>query len=494
MDRLINMRLLLGVARLALVGLASGCELIFTLKEPSELPPGELITGQLVHRTAKMSSPTEVTVDEVPPTSTQVTVRFPDDPEGRVVDVEVADDGTFEFERLGVDYVLDTTVNTSLGASQVTLFESLPSLLVGVATAGRLDSVLVNRATTVLLPVATSTMPRGMTTIGQWTTTTVTNQTMFDWRTAGTAGGLGIGLLDPAQHDDVFILDFQLAAFTPGQTAVIAVGSPDTFAMTDGAIFDLDSVPVVPVSQNGCTHALIQLDPAIERLTTAAGTGFTAAGASWGLLAVPALDTGLAGAVGLLAVAPTPNLAVDVDAPYHDPFPDHQLLLVAVASTPRSLLLDGRVLTLGAVFAYLSAVERGSCPTSTTALVLVPDIAHATGITIDGAALTADEQPVVIERPGEAVVTWTENGSADFYQVVLHEVVQDPLNAGRFRLEQRRVLRSKEPRVAIEAAHLLVNKRYVLTIAATTGYPNLAAGDYLNVSYPATIVTMPSVV
>ncbi len=490
-DPLNNMRV---AVALALVGSSTGCQLIFELKEPPE-QTGELVTGQLLHRTAKMSSPTEVTVDEAPPASTQVTVRFPDDPEGRVIEVEVAADGTFEFERLGIDYVLDTTVNTSLGATQVTLFENLPSLLLGVATAGRLDSVLVNDPTTVVLPAMTSSMPRAMATIGQWTNTSVT-QTTFDWRAAGPTGGLGIGLLDSAQHDDVFILDFQLDAFTQGQgqTAVFAVGSPDTFAMTDGAVFSLSSVPVVPVAQNGCTHAIIELDPAIERLTTAAGIGFGAATANWGLLAVPALDTGLAGGVGLLAVPPTPKLTVDADAPYHDPFPDHRLLLVAVASAPRLLLIDGKVLTLGAGFAYLSAVEPGSCPISTTTLMPVPDIAHATGISLAGAGLTADEQRVVIERPGEAVVTWTANGLADFYQVVLNEVVQDPLNAGRFKLEQRRVLRSKEPRVAIDAAHLLVNKRYVLTIAALTGYPNVVVGDYLNVSYPATIVTMPSVV
>ncbi len=478
------MRCALGLLACALL---PSCELVFKLNDPgpSDTFTPDVVRGRFVTNTVIPNAQFENEIVSLPtPGSLMVRIDGAQD----LTEVPIAADGSFEFERSQPDYVIET-------AAEGTVFEiseSSAELSIGAGFAGRFDATPVLGDTPVLLPGA-FTSSRVVATVGQFTATTIAPD-VFDWRDASATGGIAQGLLDSDKHDQVFILEYSPGKFTTGQLAIGHSGKlTSAFAMVGGQPFDLNSISVTSTAvPNGCVHVTADLENLVERLTEAAPPATDAAFTkNWAVVAVPAKEIGVLGQNILAgaAINDADDFIVEADAPYFDPFIDHDPLAVGSASVKTLLNLPNA--TEKAIFASFTVVTEAPPGDECEPAVVASNAAFANDPVLGGIPLVTNEQKVPIQRPGSTVLTWeTDGGDVDFFEVQLREVT---VLDGRVVLEPVRNFRTREPRVAISEALLRTNRRYLLTLSLRTGYPGAAAGDYITFGPTVTITSTNSV-
>ncbi len=451
---------------LALVGMAqlAGCQLIFELEDTQN------IEGSFVYRRASLGADNTISVSRIPATDAAIQFIFEDE----AIDVAIREDGTFSVPKRGASYRFLSGFNLNTGE----IIETSSTLTIALDQAGRADIEPITQSTLIDLPLPPGNATRSFVTIGQWTHAPA-NTGFVDWRLVPAFGLMPIGLLDATANDQVFIVDSAVGAYAADQLAIVAVGSDDSVVMQDGVTVDLGMVSVGAVGQTDCATFEMALASDIDRLQEAMPDAVLEP-TTLALTAVPALETGTAGG---FQIARTEGMALDadLDMPAHHPFPNHPTV-AQIQVLARSPLKAPGTNVIGSVLSgYTMVVEvpRGTCPTNRVP-VDSQGIAFGSAIAIDGQLLDTPAQ-IQISRPGEAVVTWEANGAADFYDVVLFEVLE---RNDKLELEQKRLYRTREQRIEIEDTLLTPQRHFVLQVTAVTGFPGAANGDYATFGYP----------
>ena len=447
---------------LVVVAGLAGCELVFPLEDST-------VSGTFHYRISRIENGL-VTTEDVPALDAAIRVEFDN---SELIDVPIADDGSFRFERQSERYRFVSGIN----ANGAEIIETSDRLTLVIQEAGRIEAEPVTQPTTILLPGTAS--GRTLVTVGQWSSQ-VANGTELDWSMTRGSGVMPIGLLDATEGDAIYLLQSANDAYATGLSGITAVANDDGVVMTDGGQVDLTGLAPVPVTANGCVRFGMRLGPDVARLMQASpGFGPPSFGVS--LTSVPSGLSGFAGAFNL-AGGTTTSVDADLDVPAHDPFVDHDTLGVITTLVQRPIALGQAESALISGITMLVEAPHGATCAANRIAFDPQELGLGAAISIDDQLLAADDQEIQIKRPGEAVVTWTADGRADFFDLTLFEVSVNGLDT--LVVERRRQFRTREPRVEIDDTLLIPNHVYLFQVGTTLGFPGAAEGNYADFTYP----------
>ncbi len=392
-------------------------------------------------------------------------------------------DGSVEFHRAAVDQAYRITSGSTQVVGTTSALVYMPPVF------GRTNVTPMTKAA----PIAVTLDAFGQHAAGS-TVLVATGQRAFavntgsndlsfslDWRTSTTLTGGPGGLLDGAAGGLLWLVHF--VADSESRNALDGALALQV-AQTDGDVLPVSGT-LLKIDTTGCLR--IAARAATERARLGAAVSGQSLTAFTGVASQPAALRVTPGAFVIASAPVTANGTAD--HPYAEPFPNEQLLAmlsVTRATTHQpgggnaSLVELATLISLAPVAGLAHACTAGDTVTVPAAPALLSTV------TLDGVALTADRQAMVLDASAPVTVAVTVGaGGADRYQVEL-----DDVTSGARVLVGMQV--SAAPRFVLDRARFVAGHMYQLFVGVATGYAGVAQGDLTTPTYPVGVSETPS--
>lgn len=465
--------------------LIAGCDFAFGLDEVS--PPSiedatrPRVTGRLWERyVTNDSAGSPMVLERVyEPGSIGIGVTLDD---GSTPEVAYRPDGTFEFER--ADAAQPYRLVLGIAGSQIEYQLDVPDLAIERFAAGRpspapqVSSSLqfeykALEAGLVGAQLASTGVFMNLTTTQYGPAVTI------DWKTANVTGAARPGLLDASEGDRMYVLEGHYDSTTRPGLNYGSISGASSAAITQIPARTTVLPAPVPVTRNTCAHLVTPNATELQRITAAVPKrNYVYLGGDWYIFAVPSNELGTTAAVSIAYAGEVTALDSDNTIPFYEPFPGWGLLAEAGSLAGIDTPIPGSTTPLrlyNAVRRYRTLghgpIDCSQAPLALTSTVAIPD-----GIALDGKALDADDEPVVL-GDGDVELTWqlASPGAADVTTASLYEIVG---SADAAALVGKRSVVVTGTRAVFERSLFASGKRYIVAVTISVGRPNAASGDF----------------
>lgn len=400
--------------------------------------------------------------------------------------IPIAADGTFQFTaRSGKPYELMFE-----GPTNTSYFDRSSDMchIVGYFT-HRQGAAPLNAATPVRFDIAgtapVNTIVR-VTSTGQRTylapTFSMTSSWTVDWAVATELDGSHAGLLDAAVGDRLYWLAMPVAT----DYYAIAQAAPAAVTLVNGQMTVIAASPS-PVPQR-CVNVQSGEGTIAAMMQAAAPRASGSPLSSWAITSSAIPDVGVGEGQPLAVTRRADVVDHTLTVSYGNPYPgESDELQIGVALAYKLSLGAGAATTIYSSLSYYDLITAdGSC--STTVTPQLPPVAFASGPSIAGVPLTADDQPLALDRSAPIPVHVTVDGSTELL-VFLDEVT---VTNGTTTLAPIATFFPLAGDFTIDPSLLTVGHTYIMYMQTRRGFPNALEFDYGTVSYPAVSATFPT--
>ena len=405
--------------------------------------------------------------------------------------VEYLPDGTFSFETVmpGQAYRLVVTAETIRSEFQHTAQHlTLASLAAGRPVR---RPVVETRLKFPYPSVPTATSAARIVSTGIYTSTETNLYgplVTFDWRLALPANGAALGLLDAAQNDRVYAIEYVTDSTTlPSAPPYSTIRSVSSASVTLGGPGTAELPMPMPIIRDTCARLIAPNAAEHMRITSALPRPYVQSSGDWSLFMAPAPTVvGIRGAVWVAVSQHSPVESLDVAPTFHDPFVGMTLIAEASAAASFAVSLPSTTpLQLSNITHVYMPAQRGDpaacspAPTTLSATVGIPG-----ALTLEDVPLDTDGRVFELDLTRDLRVGWSlaAPGPVDHYSLRLHELVV--VNGATTNVLRTSAQIAGQSFALLDSSLLIPGHTYVIAIIANLGRPAAATGDFETLAMP----------
>jgi hypothetical protein len=301
---------------------------------------------------------------------------------------------------------------------------------------------------------------------------------VVNWQTA-TPTNQHLGLLSSSAGDTLWFLHY--TAPTPGHLLADQVFQADPIEQTDGVSSNVTGTASVLATQ-GCIRAV---GPVTEELTRfgSGAPGATGIAATLGVASQLSASTVNIGEVTVANASVAADSSVDV--PYTTPFPGEDLVgTFTITGTNKHAFGATKVPSTSSMTVHIALDDGAHGCLDTDKVTFGSGAAYATGISVNGVPISADDQK--LPNPTGAtvpIVVTAGSGPADRYTVQLFDSTVGAI-VGTWV--------SGKPAISIPGALFVSGHTYNFDLKIDSGLAGAAHGDLTSITYPTSTTTTTS--
>ena len=291
-----------------------------------------------------------------------------------------------------------------------------------------------------------------------------------------------LGVLDPAQGDELFLLEngtfIDTSAVARQRDQLLGYLRRAPALVPGGSVAIAGSL--IATTTSHCVRITAEPTEELDRIESVAASSFALPAADWTVSSIPHGDLDIGG-TALLAQDSSTDKTTSYDVKFENPISAATIVSMG-AQRLRFYTVPGAV--DATTLAYEVRVYNPPIPAvagpCADQLLSAGRVALVDSISVNGKTISRDDQVV---PDGDLDVTWsTSNGDADMYSVYLIEMTNSP---AMMTVPIARIgITTAATRARIRSDYLQPGHYYYLAVETHVGFPGAQAGDFATIAYP----------